>query len=228
MALSAIDIEQKTFRVALRGYAEEEVDAFLDEIISTVRSLEQQLQDARARAADLESRVSDNRDSEDRITRTLVLAQKTADEVVREARFEAQQILSQARLDASEIEADQVNKKEQLGLEVTTLQNAVADLRSHVKGLTERLLAQVDETEAAMGGIAPIDEPVEEEEDFGASFVDTDDEEPASFEASEEEPSDEDVDVDLDDMEDEANMDEPSTGEVYLGSDRRPWERYGD
>jgi len=218
MALSAIEIEQKTFRVALRGYAEEEVDAFLDEIISTVRSFEQQLQESRGRMADLESRVTDTHDSEERITRTLVLAQKTADEVVREARFEAQQILSQARLDASEI-----------GSEVQTLQSAVAELRAHVKGLTDRLLAQVDEAESAMDGIVPAEmEPAEMEAaemEPAETIVESGFTEEVAYV---EDTMDEGFPVDVEDIDDEVDDDEAQAGEVYLGSDRRPWERYGD
>ena len=223
MALSAIEIEQKTFRVALRGYAEEEVDAFLDEIISTVRSFEQQLQESRGRMADLESRVTDTHDSEERITRTLVLAQKTADEVVREARFEAQQILSQARLDASEIES------ERLGSEVQTLQSAVAELRAHVKGLTDRLLAQVDEAESAMDGIVPAEmEPAEMEAaemEPAETIVESGFTEEVAYV---EDTMDEGFPVDVEDIDDEVDDDEAQAGEVYLGSDRRPWERYGD
>jgi cell division initiation protein len=226
MALSAIDIEQKTFRVALRGYAEEEVDAFLDEIISTVRSLEQQLQESRSRAIDLESRVSGSRDTEDRLTRTLVLAQKTADEVVREARYEAQQILSQARLDASEIESEHAGKKERLGSEVQSLQNAVTELRAHVRGLTDRLLQQVEETESAMSDVVPPEleaiTPVGDETfESPMDVEDADDKVDEGFESALE---DIDVDEEIDDDGDEAE----DAGEVYLGSDRRPWERYGD
>ncbi len=221
MALSATDIEQKTFRVALRGYAEEEVDAFLDEVISTVRSLEQQLQESHSRVANLESRTTDSRDTEDRLTRTLILAQKTADEVVREARFEAQQILSQARLDASDLESEQVSKKEKLGSEVQSLQNAVAELRAHVKGLTDRLLEQVDETESVMSGVVPT-EPEDVEPIADADFESHDDmevEDSEGFEGALDEIDDE-IDEDVDESQD--------SGEVYLGSDRRPWERYGD
>jgi cell division initiation protein len=223
MALSAIDIEQKTFRVALRGYAEEEVDAFLDEVISTVRSLEQQLQESRSRIADLESRVGDSRDTEDRLTRTLVLAQKTADEVVHEARFEAQQILSQARLDASEIESEHASKKERLGSEVQSLQSAVTELRAHVRSLTDRLLEQVDETESAMSDVVPAEledvEPIADEDFESHNGMEVEDMLDEGFEDALDE-----VDDGVDDDVDEAR----DSGEVYLGSDRRPWERYGD
>jgi cell division initiation protein len=255
MSLNAIDIEQKTFRVALRGYAEEEVDAFLDEIIATVRSYEQQLKDAHDRIAGLESRLTDSQETEDRIKRTLVIAQKTADEVVREARFEAQQILSEARLDASEIETEQARKRERLGGEVETLQKVVGELHAHVRGLTERLIGQVEETQSAMADVvpeefvAPVQEapaPAEEYTQLPEEYAQA----PEGYAQPAEEyaqPAEEyaqpaehhvheaaDTSIDLDegsadefdDDDEDEDIEEP--GEVYLGSDRRPWERYGD
>lgn len=228
MSLNPIDIEQKTFRVALRGYAEEEVDAFLDEIVASMRSYEKGLQEAQERIRELEHRLSETQEAEDRITKTLVIAQKTADEVVREARFEAQQILSEARLDASEIETEQVKRRERLGSEVGMLQGVVGELRAHVRDLTERLLTQVEDVESAMSSVIPdelkesesVPEPVEEE--FEAVYEMDGSHESHEFHEAEE-PTEE-----VDESEDEESFEEAETGEVYLGSDRRPWERYGD
>ncbi|HEX6299101.1 MAG TPA: DivIVA domain-containing protein [Acidimicrobiia bacterium] len=46
--LTAADVEQKTFSTALRGYDLDEVDEFLDEIVATIRTLNEQLEEARA------------------------------------------------------------------------------------------------------------------------------------------------------------------------------------
>ena len=48
--LTVADVEQKTFSTALRGYDLDEVDDFLDEIVVTIRSLNEQLDEARAGA----------------------------------------------------------------------------------------------------------------------------------------------------------------------------------
>ncbi|NIA24177.1 MAG: DivIVA domain-containing protein [Gammaproteobacteria bacterium] len=223
MSLNPIDIEQKTFRVALRGYAEEEVDAFLDEIVASMRSYEKGLQEAQERVRDLEQRLAETQEAEDRIKKTLVIAQKTADEVVREARFEAQQILSEARLDASEIETEQARRRERLGSEVGMLQGVVAELRAHVRDLTERLLTQVEDVESAMSSVIPAEllkevEPVSEPLEEESEAVHESDE---SYEGEEHTSE-------ADEPEDEEGFDEAESGEVYLGSDRRPWERYGD
>jgi DivIVA domain-containing protein len=48
--LTAADVEQKTFSTALRGYDLDEVDDFLDEIVATIRALNEELEEARAAA----------------------------------------------------------------------------------------------------------------------------------------------------------------------------------
>lgn len=227
MTMSPIEIEQKTFRVALRGYAEEEVDAFLDEIVASIREYERELAEARDRIAALEQQLETTSESEDRIKKTLVIAQRTADEVVRDARAEAQQILSEARLDASEIEAEQARRRDRLTDEVTTLQRAVADLRVHIRSLTDRLMAQVEETESTIAKVvpeayllAPEEPEVVEESEPEPEFADPGYQDQVS--------ADEDtVDVVVGD-DDEEEFESERSGEVYLGSDRRPWERYGD
>lgn len=50
--LTAADVEQKTFSTALRGYDLDEVDDFLDEIVATIRALNEQLEEARTAAGE--------------------------------------------------------------------------------------------------------------------------------------------------------------------------------
>jgi hypothetical protein len=109
---------------------------------------------------------------------------------------------------------------------VQSLQNAVTELRAHVRGLTDRLLQQVEETESAMSDVVPPEleaiTPVGDETfESQMDVEDADDKVDEGFESALE---DIDVDEEIDDDGDEAE----DAGEVYLGSDRRPWERYGD
>ena len=89
------DVEQKTFSTALRGYDLDEVDDFLDDVISTIRDLQDQVAEAKVRNPKADSTpVGD----ESAIGRVLVTAQATADTVIADAREEANQPASrQAR-----------------------------------------------------------------------------------------------------------------------------------
>jgi len=49
--LTAAEVEQKTFSTALRGYDLDEVDDFLDEVVATIRELNEKLEEARSAQA---------------------------------------------------------------------------------------------------------------------------------------------------------------------------------
>ncbi len=98
MALTPIDVQQKTFKISLRGYAEDEVDEFLDEVVISLRDLEQQLRDAEERVSIVEDQLEANRETEDAMRRTFVVAQRTADTIVSEAQEEADRILARGDL----------------------------------------------------------------------------------------------------------------------------------
>ncbi len=98
--ITPIDIQHKSFKRALQGYDRAEVDQFLDEIIET---LEDDAQHAAALAAeinDLRERISHFKSMEESLQNTLVLAQRTADEVKASAHKEADLIKEQSRMTA--------------------------------------------------------------------------------------------------------------------------------
>ncbi len=96
--ITPVDIQHKTFKKALQGYDRADVDAFLDEIIETLEDEAQQRAALDAEIADLKERVSHFKAMEESLQNTLVLAQRTADEVKASAHKEADLIREQARL----------------------------------------------------------------------------------------------------------------------------------
>jgi cell division initiation protein len=82
MPLTPIDVQQKTFGTALRGYDLDEVDDFLDEVVTSLKDYEQRLRDAQERIATLEIEVTDRGDAEGAIARALVAAQRSADSIM--------------------------------------------------------------------------------------------------------------------------------------------------
>ncbi len=101
--ITPVDIQHKSFKKALQGYDRTDVDHFLDEIIETLEDEAQQRAALEAEIADLKERISHFKAIEESLQNTLVLAQRTADEVKASAHKEADLISEQARL-ASERE----------------------------------------------------------------------------------------------------------------------------
>lgn len=96
--ITVVDIQHKTFKKALQGYDRTEVDQFLDELIETLED------EAGARAAleaeigDLKERISHFKAMEESLQNTLILAQRTADEVKAAAHKEADLIKAEAKV----------------------------------------------------------------------------------------------------------------------------------
>jgi len=132
--LTVIDIQHKTFKRALQGYDRTEVDQFLDELIETIED------DATTRAAlestiaDLKERISHFKAMEESLQHTLVLAQRTADEVKAAAHKEADLIKQEARMAAERDIAslgdriDESRREYQRAIE--TAEKAKSELRS--------------------------------------------------------------------------------------------------
>jgi cell division initiation protein len=165
--ITPVDIQHKSFKKALQGYDRADVDGFLDEIIETLEDEAQQHAALEAEIADLKERVSHFKAMEESLQHTLILAQRTADEVKASAHKEADLIREQARM-AGEREiagyndaiAD-VRREHQRAVE--TAEKTRSELRSLL--MTHLALLERNEGTSANGepvSAAPQPEPVKE------------------------------------------------------------------
>jgi cell division initiation protein len=154
MDVTPQSIRAVQFREKLRGYHPDDVDAFVASVAKGVEELEQRAKQAEARLAELESRQSASSEAEDSLRRTLVLAQRTADAAIQEAREEAARVMAEAneqrataeaevgelraRLHA-EAEAEGRGERERLSAERAALAADVDALRTHLERERERL-----------------------------------------------------------------------------------------
>ncbi len=144
MPLSPIDVQQQTFKVALRGYAEDEVDEFLDEVVISLRDFEQRLRDAQERIAVLEEQLSANRETEDAMRRTFLVAQRTADAILEEAKAESERLLAETRGEVNRVASEQTEEKARLLAETAMLRDRVHGLRAALSDLATGTMRRLD------------------------------------------------------------------------------------
>lgn len=144
MPLSPIDVTQQTFRVSLRGYDESEVDDFLEEVVSSMKEYDQRLRDADERVSVLEDQLQANRETEDAMRRAFVAAQRTADEIVAEARVEGERIVAEANAEAVEVSAEKMRERDDLQAELATLRSTVAEVKSRLEALARGMLPDLE------------------------------------------------------------------------------------
>lgn len=132
--VSIIDIQHREFKRALQGYDRADVDRFLDEIIESMEDEAQVRAALEAEIGDLRERISHFKAMEESLHHTLLLAQRTADEVKASAHKEADLIRAEARLAAQgEITAlhDQaLEARRELQRNLETTDKAKHELRS--------------------------------------------------------------------------------------------------
>jgi cell division initiation protein len=146
MKITPLDIEHKEFRKSLQGYAREDVDQFLDEIIASMEAQIEERSKLDAQIADLEQRVTHFRAMEESLKSTLVLAQRTADELKAAAHKEVELIKQRASLDQDhELKAAR-RQIEEARAELARVQDHLASVRHDFKNFLTRHLALVDES----------------------------------------------------------------------------------
>ena len=195
------DIAQKTFHTSLRGYDLDEVDNFLDDVVSTIRHLEEQLDAAKSEGSGSTPSVGD----EAAVGRALVAAQTAADQMIKDAREEAAKILEEAKDEADIWAGEREQKKAEAAAEMAELSSQVADVRTKLAVLVTTVADRLDEMDGTLGSVVTVpDDAVEEPTTEWDSSDDSGD--GARLEDAEEVADDSDDDEDPEHTEEDANL----------------------
>lgn len=101
--LKPMDIHNKEFRKAVRGYDADEVDEFLDEIIVDFEKMQRELDSLRNQLSTYSDNMSAYKEREAALNNALISAQQFADSVRFEAEESAKRIIEEAEIKAKEI-----------------------------------------------------------------------------------------------------------------------------
>ncbi|CAN5370893.1 hypothetical protein BH23ACT3_BH23ACT3_14070 [soil metagenome] len=173
MEMSPNQVRTATFASARKGFDPDEVTTFLDRAAEALEAAQNHAtaMEARARAAvaklqELSSgekaapapeSAADRHPEADTISRTLLLAQRAADEAIAEARSEAEQIMAEAR-EAARHEG--AAEREEVRSEVDSLMARREFLHSDVEQLENFLLDQRERLRSAASTLVEVAEKV--------------------------------------------------------------------
>ena len=138
MPLTPEDVRTKEFRNSFRGYNEPEVDAFLDEVEGELTRLLRENSELRERAASPAAQApaaavaAPMGETEEMLRRTLLIAQRTADETVAQAKAEADRIVSEAQAHTQQLVS---SAQQQANAHIGDLDNRRKALEQHIEGL---------------------------------------------------------------------------------------------
>ncbi len=146
--MNAESIRAVQFREKVRGYHPADVDAFVAAVAQAVEALEQRVKESEAQRTELESRASAGSEAENSLRRTLVLAQRTADAAMDEARQEAARVMAESAQLRAAADADLADLRRRIATEAEAEDR---DVRLRLESQRAALLADVEALEDHLG-----------------------------------------------------------------------------
>jgi len=139
--LSPLDIHNKEFTKSFRGYDEDEVNSFLDQIIKDYEITIRDRNELEQKVKELEEKIGHFSNIEDTLNRSILVAQETAEEVKSNARKESKLIIKEAEKNADRIVNEALSETRQIYLENEDVKKQAKVFRTRLKMLIE---AQLD------------------------------------------------------------------------------------
>jgi cell division initiation protein len=124
MKVTPLDIQQKRFHVAFRGYERTEVEAFLDVVREEMEGLVREVTELREFHQTYDERMRDYRDREDTLKSTMITTHKLVEDlrenarkesalIVKDAEIKYQQTLERAREERLRLESELLELRRQ-------------------------------------------------------------------------------------------------------------------
>ena len=114
MALTPLDIQNKTFPTKMRGYNQDEVDDFLDLVVRDYEELTQRNRELEKAVKHSEEKLEYFNELKDALNQSIIVAQDTADKVKTTASKESEVIVTSAQNKADELVANAEKRAHQL------------------------------------------------------------------------------------------------------------------
>ncbi|MGE6753187.1 DivIVA domain-containing protein [Rossellomorea sp. NPDC071047] len=144
MPLTPLDIHNKEFSRGFRGYDEDEVNEFLDQIIKDYEILIREKKETEERLNSLNERLGHFTNIEETLNKSIVIAQEAGEEVKRNAMKESKLIIKEAEKNADRIVNESLSKARKIAIEIEELKKQSKVFRTRFKMLIEAQLDLLD------------------------------------------------------------------------------------
>lgn len=154
MSLTAEDIKNQQFNTKMRGYDREEVDNFLNDVLSTIDELNTKIDSLQDKLKSNEEQLKYFTELKDSLNKSILVAQEAADKVknnakkesdimIREAQKQATDIVSEANAKANQVVEDTANETQKLTTETNDLKKQTRIFRQRLQVMLESQLEVV-------------------------------------------------------------------------------------
>lgn len=144
MALSPIDIHNKEFTRGFRGYNEDEVNDFLDQVIKDYEIALRANKEMEKKIEELNERIDHFGNIENSLNKSLIIAQETAEELKSNAQKEAKLIVKEAEKNADRIINDALVESRKISIASEDIRKQTNVFRTRLKMLIEAQLDMIN------------------------------------------------------------------------------------
>lgn len=221
--ITPMDIHNKTFSKGLRGYSEEEVNDFLRQIVTDYEQIYREHREMEEEMDQMKVKLANYEKISDTMTATLQLAKDTAENVKKNAKRNADILISNAKMEGARQVKDAEDYRRRLAETMIHTEGNMKNYVSKIRKDLELALASIDALENLKAPVVPgyaypaVELPKEEAPDEAAPVEETPVEELAEETAAlAEEPAPEAEETPTEEpapAEEEAKAEEPKTEE---------------
>ncbi|HEX7066511.1 MAG TPA: DivIVA domain-containing protein [Bacillales bacterium] len=145
MALTPLDIHNKEFTRGFRGYDEDEVNDFLDQVIKDFEAVIREKKQAESQVEELHNKLKHFSNIEETLNKSIIVAQETAEDVKQNASKEGKLIVKEAEKNADRIVNEALAKSRKIALEIEELKKQAKVYRTRFRMLVEAQLEMLDD-----------------------------------------------------------------------------------
>ena len=173
--IASEDVRRVTFERAMRGYRCEDVDDYLKQVADSMDALAAENEDLQKKLVVLAQRIDQYRAEEDTLRTTMINAQRLGENVIKEAKQKAAEIIRAATIRAEDREQHARDEVELAKQELITLRKEADNFKKTLIGMYREHIEVIskipeyhgeedDEAKPAMQEEAPAPAPVQEPE----------------------------------------------------------------
>ena len=137
MSLTPMDIHNREFPLKMRGYDQDEVNDYLDQIIKELEKLVREKKEMEKQLSFAEEKLTHYDSLQDSLNRSILVAQEAADRLKENTAKEVEVILREAENNADQLLKDSVEKAQRIEVETE-------ELRKHSKVFRQRLQLMIE------------------------------------------------------------------------------------
>ncbi len=143
--ITPVEIKNQEFRKAFYGYNENDVDEFLDLIIESYEKIFDENNELKDKVLALTEKMEQFGSLEDTLKETLLVAQKTATEIVQTSKNKADVMINDAELESKKIIDKNIDRLNDMVNEYELLKKEIIIFKTRYRTFMEAQIASLEE-----------------------------------------------------------------------------------